>query len=63
MDGWARLVEVVGARVEAGCGLFTLSQPLPLLLVQLPDVSLLYTVPSLPAYKSPDLLFATAPCP
>ncbi len=47
---WARLpVDDVVARGAAGCGLFTLCQPPPLLLLQLPELSLLYTVPSWPA--------------
>jgi len=42
-------VLVVVVRDELACGLSTLSQPLPLLLLQSPELSFLYTVPSLPA--------------
>ena len=64
-DGARLPVEAVCDDVPAplGGGLFTVSQPLPVLLLQLPELSFLYTLPSLPAYTFPDLVLATAPCP
>jgi len=50
VDGWVRLLVLVAVALGVpACDLSTLSQPLPLLLLQLPESSFLYTVPSLPA--------------